>query len=34
VHDSLGEAINFGVAIGLVPGLAIAAVVLVNGIKA
>ena len=32
--ERVGEAINFGLAIGLVPGVAIATVVLVNGIRA
>jgi hypothetical protein len=32
--ERVGEAINYGVAIGLIPGTALAAVVLVNGIKA
>jgi hypothetical protein len=31
--ERIGEAINYGVAAGLVPGLAIAAVVLVIGIR-
>lgn len=32
--ERIGEAINYGVAAGLVPGLAIAAVVLAIGIRA
>ena len=32
--ERVGEAINYGVALGLVPGVALAAVVLVNGINA
>jgi hypothetical protein len=32
--ERVGEAINYGVAVGLVPGLAIAAVVLVIGTRA
>jgi hypothetical protein len=32
--EQIGEAINYGVAIGLVPGIALAAVVLLNGIRA
>jgi hypothetical protein len=32
--ERVGEAVNYGVACGFVPGIALAAVVLVNGIRA
>jgi hypothetical protein len=32
--ERVGEAINYGVAWGLVPGIALAAIVLMNGIRA
>jgi hypothetical protein len=32
--ERVGEAINYGVAFGLLPGIALAVVVLVNGIRA